>query len=146
VTDSNSEAGRGATWKASSVREGGAPPIPRRVWILGQDEARIARAVAAIEAAGHRVRVNEPGGELATVVREFRPDVIVVDMRDSPERGRHAAVQLRADRATRQIPVILTGLKGEEATKSDRAVTGPTRRYVGDLDAPSVLNAIVADL
>jgi CheY-like chemotaxis protein len=133
-------------WVSSSIREERAPAIPRRVWILGFDQGRIAKAVAALEAAGHRARVNEPGGELGNTVREFRPDVIVVDMQEQAERCRHAAVQLRADRATRQIPIIVVGVPKEEAQKTDKSVTGPTRRYVLPLDAPSVLNAIIADL
>ncbi|MHC5010539.1 MAG: PleD family two-component system response regulator [Planctomycetota bacterium] len=130
----------------SSVREDQPPPMPRRVWILGTHQERIARAVAAIEAAGHRVRVCEPGGELGTTIRDFRPDVILIDMEDQPDRGRHAAVQLRADRATRQLPIILVGVRGDERDKTDKAITGPTRRYVFGLDTASVLNAIVVDL
>ena len=54
--------------------------------------------------------------------------------------------KLRADRATRQLPIILVGLHGEEAQKADRAVPGPTRRYVHSLDTPSVLNSLVVEL
>ena len=134
------------TWTGSSARTRQAPAMPRRVWILGLNQERIARAVSAIESAGHQVRVCEPGGELGTTIRDFRPDVVVVDMQEHPERGRHAAVQLRADRATRQLPIILVGVKGEERQRADKAVTGPTRRYALGLDAPSVLNSLVCDL
>jgi len=130
----------------SSVRAKKAPPMPRRVWILGFHKERIQKATAAIEAAGHQVRSCEPGGELGTTIRDFRPDAIVIDMQEHPDRGRHAATQLRADRATRQLPIILVAVTGDERGKSDKAVTGPTRRYVLGLDAPSVLNAIVTDL
>jgi len=130
----------------SSVRGRKAPPMPRRVWILGFDKERIQRATAAIEGAGHRVRSCEPGGDLGTTIRDFRPDVVVIDMQDHPERGRHAATQLRADRATRQLPIILVAVTGDERTRSDKAVTGPTRRYTLGLDAASVMNAIVVDL
>ena len=130
----------------SSVRARKAPPMPRRVWILGFHKERIQKAVDAIESAGHRVRSCEPGGDLGTTIRDFRPDVVVIDMQDHPERGRHAATQLRADRATRQLPIILVSVTGDERTKSDKTVTGPTRRYTLGLEAPSVLNAIVVDL
>ena len=131
---------------ASSARERQSPVMARRVWILGFDKGRIQTAVKAIEAAGHRVRHCEPGGELGTTIRDFRPDVVVIDMQEQPERGRHAAVQLRADRATRQLPIVLVAVKGDERAKSDKAITGPTRRYTHGLDAPSVLNSIVVDL
>lgn len=120
--------------------------MPRRVWILGFDQERIRLASEAILAAGHQVRACEPGGELGTTIRDFRPDAVVIDMQEFPDRGRHAATQLRADRATRQLPIILVAVDGEERDKSDQAITGPTRRYVLPLSAPSVLNAIVADL
>ena len=120
--------------------------MPRRVWILGFHKERIQHATEAIEAAGHQVRSCEPGGELGTTIRDFRPDAIVIDMEEHPDRGRHAATQLRADRATRQLPIILVSVTGEECDKSDKAITGPTRRYVLGLTAPSVLNAVVSDL
>ena len=131
---------------ASSVRENQTPIMARRGWILGFDKDRIQRAVQVIEAAGHRVRHCEPGGELGTTIRDFRPDVVVIDMAEQPERGRHAGVQLRADRATRQLPIILVSVNGEERSKSDKAITGPTRRYTQPLDAPSVLNSLIVDL
>ena len=130
----------------SSVRASRRPPMPRRVWILGFNKERIQQATEAIEAAGHQVRACEPGGELGTTIRDFRPDAVVIDMQEYPDRGRHAATQLRADRATRQLPIILVAVDGDERGKSDKAVTGPTRRYVLPLTAPSVLNAIIADL
>jgi two-component system phosphate regulon response regulator PhoB len=120
--------------------------MARRVWILGFDKERIEVATQAIVTAGHEVKSCEPGGDLSTTIRDFRPDVVVIDMEDNPDRGRHAAIQLRADRATRQLPIILVSVRGEERTKSDEAITGPTRRYINGLTTPSVLNAIVVDL
>ena len=131
---------------ASSARERQSPVMARRVWILGFDKARIQKAAQTIEAAGHRVRHCEPGGELGTTIRDFRPDVVVIDMQEQPDRGRHAAVQLRADRATRQLPIVLVSVEGEERAKADKAITGPTRRYTLPLDAPSVLNSLIVDL
>lgn len=131
----------------SSVRVTRKPIVPRRVWILGSIPKRSAPAQEALEAAGHDARVAEQGSELAPAMREFRPDLIVIDMQEQPDRGRHVAGQLRADRSTRQLPIILVGMgNGEEAMKADKTVTGPTRRYVLPLDAPSVVAAIIAEL
>lgn len=131
---------------ASSVREPKPPLVPRKIWILGFTPARIETAVHLLEEAGHRVRHCEPGGELGNTIRDFRPDLIVIDMAEQPERGRHAATQLRADRATRQLPIVMVGVPADERQKSDKTVTGPTRRYMLPLDAPSVLNSLLADL
>ena len=55
-------------------------------------------------------------------------------------------MQLRADRGTRQLPIVLVGVASSDGPKLDRAVPGPTRRYAGALDATSVLEAIFKDL
>ncbi len=131
----------------SSVRGQRDPLIPRKVWILGSNEQRVATAMKAIADAGHNVRTGAPGSDLAPALREFRPDIIVIDMQDDPDKSRHVVGQLRADRSTRQLPIILVGAgNGEDAIKTDAAVTGPTRRYVLPLDAPSVLGAVIAEL
>jgi CheY-like chemotaxis protein len=129
------------------VRTPREPIIARKIWLLGSNQTRITKAVAALEAAGHAVRTAETSGELTPALREFRPDLIVIDMEEHPDRGRHVAMQLRADRATRQLPIILVGARNlSDLGSSDRAITGPTRRYKLPMDAPSVLKAIVAEL
>ena len=135
-----------AAWKASSVRTPRKPLIPRKVWILSAAVERVATAVAAIEAAGHQVRTAASGAELAPALREFRPDLIVIDMADQPDRGRHVATQLRADRATRQLPIILVGARDVDMAQPEKQITGPTRRYTLPMDAPSVLNALCTEL
>ncbi len=130
----------------SSVRVPKAPAIPRRVWIFGPSPARIQAAVDALAKAGHEGKPGESGGELAPALRDYRPDLIVIDMQDAVERGRHLAIQLRADRTTRQLPIVLVGIKGEEGAKAERACQGPTRRYALPLDTPSVLGALVCEL
>jgi CheY-like chemotaxis protein len=130
----------------SSARATATPAVPRKIWLLGTRPEKMQTAVAAIHGAGHEAKVGEPGGELGPTLKDFKPDVIVIDMADAPDRGRHFAVQLRADRATRQLPIILVGVNGEEAHKSDRQVTGPTRRYVNHIDTASVLNSLICDL
>ena len=131
----------------SSVRYKRDPVLPRKVWVLSGNEKRTKTLMDAINAGGHRARTGEPGSDLAPALREFRPDMIVIDMMDEPDRGRHVAQQLRADRSTRQLPIVMTSVSpGEESTKTDSVVTGPTRRYVVALDAPSVISAILAEL
>ena len=131
---------------ASSVRTPRKPPIARKIWILASASKRVDAAVKALVAAGHEVRTAETGAELQPALREFRPDLFLIDMQDDPDRGRHVAMQLRADRATRQLPIILVGASGVSLTQGDKTITGPTRRYTGSLDAASVLNAVVAEL
>ena len=133
-------------FESSSVRTPRHPIVPRKIWILGSAKKRLDVALAALERAGHAVRSADSGAELAPALREFRPDLIIIDMQDEPDRARHVAAQLRADRATRQLPIILVGARGVDVKKGDKPVTGPTRRYALSIDSPSVLNAIVAEL
>ena len=135
-----------ATYQASSIRTPKKPLIARKVWILATPSKRLDAMVAAIQAAGHEVRSAESGAELAPILREFRPDLIVIDMQDQPDRGRHVALQLRADRATRQLPIILVAAGDVSLSQGDKTITGPTRRYALPLDAPSVMNAVVTEL
>jgi hypothetical protein len=117
------------------------------VWILGANADRLQVAADAIRGAGHQVKIGEPvGGDLANALKDFRPDVIVIDMAEQPERGRHLGAQFRADRATRQLPIILVGIGSDEGPKAERGVTGPTRRYANALDSQTVLNALICDL
>ena len=136
--------GETAPW--SSVRIAQAPPIQRRVWIFGSNPERIQTAIDALAKAGHEAKAGEAGVELAPSLRDYRPDLIVIDMQDAPDRGRHLGIQLRADRATRQLPIVLVGIRGEEGHKAEKAIQGPTRRYALGLTAPSVLNALIVEL
>ena len=125
------------------------PPVPvvtRKVWVLGCEPTRLETAVAYLTKAGHQARGGEPGGDVGAALRTERPDLVVIDMATDGDRGRHAAVQLRADRGTRQLPIVLVGVSSQEGPKVDRAVPGPTRRYAGSLDSDTVLEAIAKDL
>jgi CheY-like chemotaxis protein len=120
--------------------------VSRKVWVLGCDPNKVTTAVEFLTKAGHDVRGAEPGGELAPALRDHRPDMVVIDLSSDVDRGRHLATQLRADRGTRQLPIVLVGVSSQDGAKTDRAVPGPTRRYAGALDSPSVLDAILKEL
>jgi len=131
---------------ASSMRTPRVPLIDRRVWVLGSPTDRLDVLVKALEGAGHAVRTAVTGAELAPTLREFRPHLIVIDMQEDPERGRHIAAQLRADRATRQVPIVLVGAKGVNLKSTEKPITGPSRRYTRPMDAPTVISAILTEL
>lgn len=120
--------------------------VGRKVWILGCDSARIGVAVEFLAKKGHTARGAEPGGDVGASLRADRPDLVVIDMESDGDRGRHLAVQLRADRGTRQLPIVLVGVSSSDGPKVDRAVPGPTRRYAGSLTSDTVLEAISKDL
>lgn len=120
--------------------------VARKVWVLGCDMGRVSIAVQYLIKAGHDAKGGEPGGDVGTALRTERPELVVIDMASEPERGRHLAVQLRADRGTRQLPIVMVAVASSDGPKVDRAVPGPTRRYAGGLESLTVLEAIVKDL
>jgi hypothetical protein len=120
--------------------------VPRKVWILGCESNRVGAAVAYLNKRGHDARGGEPGGDVGAALRTERPDLVVIDVDSDADRSKHVAVQLRADRGTRQLPIVLVGVQSSDGPKFDRAVPGPTRRYAGALDSASVLEAIHKDL
>src|SRR5262245_53942103 len=116
--------------------------VPRKVWILGTENARISTAIEFLAKRGHTARGAEPGGGFGRTSRPDGPDAVLIDMESDGDRGRHGAVQPRADRGTRQLPIVLVGVASPEGPKLDRLVPGPTRRYAGSLSSSSVLEAI----
>jgi CheY-like chemotaxis protein len=120
--------------------------VSRKVWILGCHPGRIASATEFLMKRGHTAKGAEPTGDVGATLRSDRPDIVVIDLESEGDRGRHLAVQLRADRGTRQLPIVMVGVASSDGAKVDRAVPGPTRRYAGSLDSGSVLEAICKDL
>src|SRR5262245_38530344 len=120
--------------------------VARKVWILGCHAGRIAAATEFLTKRGHTAKGAEPTGDGGTTLRLDRPAVVVIDLESEGDRGRHLAVQLRADRGTRHLPIVMVGVASSDGPKVDRAVPGPTRRYAGSLDSASVLEAISKDL
>ena len=145
-SDSSKPAADAKVRPASSLRTPRPPLIPRRAWVLGVQSPRVEVMVKALEEAGHECRTAATGAELAPTLREFRPHVIIIDMEGEHDKGRHIATQLRADRATRQVPIILVGARGVVLKTAEKPITGPSRRYTGALDSPSVINAVLTEL
>ena len=146
ASDSAASSGSPKYRPPGTLRTPREPLINRRIWLLGVQSNRVPVMVKALEDAGHEVRTAATGAELAPSLREFRPHLIIIDMEGENDKGRHIAAQLRADRATRQVPIVLVGAKGVTLKSSDKPITGPSRRYIGALDEDSVIKAVLAEL
>ncbi|HLY95427.1 MAG TPA: HD domain-containing phosphohydrolase [Gaiellaceae bacterium] len=73
---------------------------------------------------GARVSVEEAGSvrEAEASIRAGAPDVIVLDLRLPGESGVELCARLKADEATRRIPIVLlTGAEPEEARRAQHA-------------------------
>lgn len=75
------------------------------------DEAK--RRVAKLRSAGHLVAYDPLTPAVLRRIRTEQPDAVVIDLSRAPSQGRDAAMWLRHQKSTRQIPLVL--VEGEPA-------------------------------
>lgn len=77
-----------------------------------------------LEQAGYEVRQAEDGLQALDAVREWGPDLVVLDVMMPGLSGIDVTRELRADPATAETPVILLTAKAQEADVETGFVTG----------------------
>lgn len=77
-----------------------------------------------LEQAGYEVRQAEDGLQALDAVREWAPDLVVLDVMMPGLSGIDVTRELRADPATATTPVILLTAKAQEADVETGFVTG----------------------
>ena len=76
----------------------------------------------------YKVRVENKGTYAVSIVKEFKPDLILLDIIIPDVAGSEIAAQLKEDESTKHIPVVfLTAL----VTKKEERADGNSRRIVG---------------
>jgi CheY-like chemotaxis protein len=76
--------------------------------LIGNDEPSLLQLLAEIlEGAGHTVQIVADGSEAVQLVKQWRPDVVVLDLVMPKIDGAGAIKALRADPATADIPVLM---------------------------------------
>src|SRR5688500_12318170 len=88
-----------------------------RVLVVEDNAANLTLATFLLEQAGHSVLIAKDAESGLTLARKEQPDLILMDIQLPGMDGLAATVLLKADEATRSIPVIaLTALamKGDE--------------------------------
>jgi DNA-binding response OmpR family regulator len=82
--------------------------------LVVDDEAAIARLVEInLKRAGYEVSIARDGVEALEKVRDQRPDIIICDVMMPRLDGIQVLRQLKADAATRDIPVIMLTAKSQ---------------------------------
>jgi PAS domain S-box-containing protein len=129
-----------------------APPVlPRTTGrgsrvLLVEDNADAADALRMLlELLGHQVRVAGDGPAALAMLREFTPDAVVLDIGLPGMDGYEVAQRIRADPATRGLPLVaLTGYgRAEDATRATEA--GIDRHLVKPVD-PDALHGLLIEL
>lgn len=91
-------------------------PTPTKGKILLVDDDPHLREMIrlALEGKGFTVREGQDGSEVAALVREWSPDLIVLDGNMPRMDGFDALKQLRTHRATAKIPVIMLTMRSTQ--------------------------------
>jgi CheY-like chemotaxis protein/two-component sensor histidine kinase len=100
---------------------------PRTVLVADDDEHIRALIVAGLRKAGHQVLEAINGAEAVMLCAEQRPDLALLDVRMPVTDGIEALSALRADPATRDIPVVMMTASADLSTDN--------RTYIEELGA-----------
>jgi len=84
--------------------------------LIAEDERDIRDLITfTLRFAGHDVVTAVNGEEAVNLVRETRPDLILMDVRMPKMTGYEACKVLKGDISTESIPVVFLSAKGQEA-------------------------------
>jgi len=95
-----------------------------------------------LEAEGYRVRQTTHGEEVAFMVGEERPDLIILDWMLPGISGIEVCRLLRARPETRDIPIIMLTARSEEAERVRGLATGADDYMVKPFSVPELLARI----
>lgn len=99
-----------------TITPGGATPRPRL--LIVDDQAVNVQALYHAFAADHQVFVATGGHQAAKMVRDKRPDLVLLDVVMPDLDGYEVCARLKADPETRDIPVIFVTSQGDEAAET----------------------------
>ena len=97
--------------------------------LVVEDEPAIQELIAVnLEHAGHRVRRAYNVAEAENLIREIRPDLILLDWMLPDVAGTVLARRLRADARMKDIPVIMLTARAQETDKVEGLEADPVQR------------------
>ena len=86
--------------------------------LVVEDEKNIVKIVSYnLEREGYRVAVARDGEEALEKIRKEPPDLILLDLMLPKKSGLELCRELRADRKTAHLPIVMLTAKGEEADR-----------------------------
>jgi len=112
--------------------------------LLVEDNRTIATAVAAyLKGPGSTVHIAEDAAEAERILAEHEIDIVLLDLILPDRDGRDLLIQMREDRATADIPVIILSAKEGAVPKAECLAVGAAE-FLEKPVAPKVLRAAVA--
>lgn len=112
--------------------EDGATQVPKRRVLIVDDEPDFTFMTAlTLQQMGHyEVREENDAAKALAAAREFKPDVILLDVMMPELDGGDVAAQLRAERSTRDIPVIFLTALVRSGDAETSGLTSAGHRFV----------------
>ncbi len=95
-----------------------------------------------LESEGYRVRSTAQGEDVAFLVRDERPDLIILDWMLPGMSGIEVCRMLRSREETRSVPIIMLTARSEEAERVRGLATGADDYLVKPFSVPELLARI----
>lgn len=100
------------------------PGIKASILIVEDEEAIVTLLQYNLEKEGYRVRTTDSGNEAFMLIREDKPDIIILDWMLPGMSGVEICGKIREDKKNRDIPIIMLTAKGEELDRVTGLETG----------------------
>jgi CheY-like chemotaxis protein len=114
--------------------------------LIAEDERDIRDLIAfTLKFAGYDIVTANNGEEAVQLTKQELPDLVITDVRMPKMTGYEACKQIKADPATRHIPVVFLSAKGQEAEVQTGLDSGADE-YLLKPFAPDQLTRKVADI
>jgi CheY-like chemotaxis protein len=124
--------------------ERNAPSPPRRVLVVDDNTDTAESLAKLLELMGHQVRTAPDGPAALESVRDYRPEVVLLDIGLPGMDGYEVARRLRAERATEAVFLVaLTGYGQEEDRRRSREA-GFDRHLVKPVDLNTLRQVLVS--
>ncbi len=114
--------------------------------LIAEDERDIRELIKfTLTFAGHQITEATNGEEAVEKAREAIPDLIMTDVRMPKMTGYEACKVIKADEATKHIPVVILSAKGQDEER-DLGVESGADDYIVKPFAPDELAKRVAEI
>jgi CheY-like chemotaxis protein len=114
--------------------------------LIAEDERDIRDLIAfTLKFAGYDIVTANNGEEAVQLTKKELPDLVITDVRMPKMTGYEACKQIKADPATRHIPVVFLSAKGQDAEVQTGLDSGADE-YLLKPFAPDQLTRKVADI
>jgi len=81
--------------------------MKKRILVIDDDDAILDAFEIGLTDAGYHVKTNRKNGEIYENIKKYAPDLIILDVLLSGMDGRDVSIQLKKQKRTKHIPIIM---------------------------------------